>query len=168
MLMEQVVGCASSSNPRTVASQGANTPQGVGVKRKPGRPKGSRNPNKTQVVLTNTLKQLQTMVKALLAQIADVVALRYLVLDGYFGHTHALEMTKQCGLSLISKLRVNAALYFPPTPPYTGRGRPRIYGQRFNPQQIDTNMAHLYRHGGKHLQLKSIKPNSAIKGSQRC
>ena len=25
----------------------------------------------------------------------------------------------------------------PPMPPYAGCGRPRIYGQRFNPQQID-------------------------------
>ncbi len=46
-------------------------------------------------------------------------------------------MTKQCGLALISKLRINTALYFPSTLPYTGRGRPRLYGQRFNPQQID-------------------------------
>ena len=46
-------------------------------------------------------------------------------------------MTQQCGLELISKLRVNTALYFPATEPYAGRGRPRLYGQRFNPQQID-------------------------------
>jgi putative transposase len=47
-------------------------------------------------------------------------------------------MTQECGLALISKLRLNTALYFPSTLPYAGRGRPRIYGQRFNPQQIDT------------------------------
>ena len=34
-------------------------------------------------------------------------------------------------------LRVNTALYFPATAPYAGRGHPRLYGQRFNPQQID-------------------------------
>ena len=62
---------------------------------------------------------------------------RHLVLDGYFGHNNALQMTKQCGLELISKLRLNTALYFPSTMPYAGRGRPRLYGQRFNPQQID-------------------------------
>ena len=46
-------------------------------------------------------------------------------------------MTQHCGLFLIAKLRVNTALYFPSTGfPYPGRGRPRIYGQRFNPQQI--------------------------------
>ena len=46
-------------------------------------------------------------------------------------------MTQQCGLELISKLRVNTALYFPATLPSAGRGRPRLYGERFNPQQID-------------------------------
>ena len=46
-------------------------------------------------------------------------------------------MVKQCGLHLISKLRTDAALYFLPTTPYAGSGRPRIYGERFNPRQID-------------------------------
>ena len=46
-------------------------------------------------------------------------------------------MTKQCGLELISKLRVNTALCFPATAPYAGRGCPRLYGEQFNPQQID-------------------------------
>ena len=78
------------------------------------------------------------MVKALLARVGDLIPLRYLLFDGYFGHNHALQMTQQCGLFLISKLRVNTALYFPSTRfPYAGRGRLRIYGQRFNPQQID-------------------------------
>ena len=48
-----------------------------------------------------------------------------------------MRMTKG-GLHLISKLRVNTALYFSSREtPYAGRGRPRLYGQRFNPQQID-------------------------------
>ena len=102
-----------------------------------GRPKGSQTRNKTQVQLSDTLKHLQTMVKALLARIDDLIPLRYLVLDGYFGHNPALQMTQQCGLFLISKLRLNTALYFPATAPYAGRGRPRLYGQRFNPQQVD-------------------------------
>lgn len=106
-------------------------------KRKRGRPKGSRNRNKTQVQLSDTLKHLQTLIKALLRRIDDLIPVRYLVLDGYFGHNPALQMTQQCGLALISKLRINAALYFSSTLPYTGRGRPRLYGQRFNPQQID-------------------------------
>ena len=133
MLMEQIVKPASSSNP---CSQTSHCQTSM-PKRKRGRPKGSRNRNKTEVQLSDTLKHLQTRIKALLRRIDDLIPVRYLVLDGYFGHNPALQMTQQCGLALISKLRINTALYFPSTLPYTGRGRPRLYGQRFNPQQID-------------------------------
>ena len=137
MVMEQIVrGDAGSPSPP--ASEPRDETQPPSPRRTPGHPQGSRNRNKTTVPLSDTLKHLQTMVKALLARIGDLIPVRYLVLDGYFGHNHALQMTQQCGLFLISKLRVNTALYFPSTIPYPGRGRPRIYGQRFNPQQIDT------------------------------
>ena len=138
MFMEQIVrgDTHSRSSP---ASEDRDETQPPAPQRTRGRPKGSRNRNKTQVELSDTLKHLQTMVKALLARVDDLIPLRYLVLDGYFGHNNALQMTKQCGLELISKLRVNTvSLYFPATGfPHAGRGRPRLYGQRLNPQQID-------------------------------
>ena len=137
LVMEQIVRGDTCSLRSPLASEPRDTTQTPAPERKRGRPKGSRNRNKTEVELSETLKHLQTMVKALLVRVDDLIPLRYLVLDGYFGHNNALQMTQQCGLSLISKLRVNTALYFPATPPYARRGRPRLYGQRFNPQQID-------------------------------
>ena len=137
LVMEQVVRGTPALAEKGLPAEPRDASETPPPKRKRGRPKGSRNRNKTQVVLSDTLKQIQTMVKALLARIQGLIRLRYLVLDGYFGHNNALQMSKQCGLHLISKLRSNTALYLPPTPPYAGRGRPRIYGQRFNPQQID-------------------------------
>jgi hypothetical protein len=139
LLMEQIVrgDTRSSSLPETSESP-EETQQPV-PRRNRGRPKGSRNRNKTQVELSDTLKQIQTLIKALLKRIDALIPVRYLVLDGYFGHNPALQMTQQCGLALISKLRINTALYFPSTRfPYAGRGRPRLYGQRFKPQQMDT------------------------------
>ncbi len=47
-------------------------------------------------------------------------------------------MTKQSGLHLVSKLHTDAALHLEPTTPQEEPGRPRIYGERFNPRQIDT------------------------------
>ena len=138
MLMEPIVRGDTGLRSPLETSKPRDTPQTPAPERKRGRPKGSRNRNKTEVELSDTLKHLQTMVKALLRRIDDLIPLRYLVLDGYFGTNHALQMTQECGLALISKLRLNTALYFPSTLPYAGRGRPRIYGQRFNPQQIDT------------------------------
>ena len=137
LVMEQIVRgdtCGLRSLP---ASQPPEDPQKPVPRRKRGRPKGSRNRNKTEVEFSDTLKQIQTTIKALLRRIDDLIPVRYLVLDGYFGHNPALQMTQQCGLALISKLRINTALYFLSTLPYAGRGRPCLYGQRFNPQQID-------------------------------
>ena len=139
MVIEQIVRRDTRglrSPPET--SQPRDTPQTPASERKRGRPKGSRNRNKMEVEFSDTLKHLQTLIKALLKRIDGLIPLRYLVLDGYFGHNPALQMTQQCGLALISKLRINTALYFPSTRfPYAGRGRPRLYGQRFNPQHID-------------------------------
>ena len=137
MVMEQIVRGTSSSNPGVSACEHRENTEATTPKHKRGRPKGSRNRNKNDVVLSDVLKQLQTMVKALLQLVGDWIPLRYFVLDGYFGHNNALQMVKQCGLHLISKLRTDAALSLPPTTPYAGQGRPRIYGERFNPRQID-------------------------------
>ena len=136
LLMEQIVrGDTRSRSLR--ASEHRDDTQPPSPEGKRGRPKGSRNRDKTEVQLSDTLKHLQRMIQALLARIGDLIPVRYLVLDGYFGHNNALQMAKACGLCLISKLRLDAALYFPPTPSETRRGRPRIYGHRFNPQEID-------------------------------
>ena len=139
LAMEPIVrGETRSLRSPVETSEPPEDPRKPVPQRKRGRPKGSRNRDKTDVQLSDTLKHLQTMVKALLRRIDDLIPVRYLVLDGYFGDNHALQMTQECGLHLISKLRVNTALYFPSTLPYAGRGRPRIYGQRFNPQEMDT------------------------------
>ena len=136
MVMEQIVRGNAASNQTELSADPCDAIRSSVEKRKRGRPKGSRNRNKVEVKFSDTLKHIQMMLTALLARIGDLIPLRYFVLDGYFGHNNALQMTKACGLHLISKLRVNTALYFPSTQPYAGRGRPRLYGQRFNPQQI--------------------------------
>jgi len=99
-------------------------------KRKPGRPKGSKNKDKTQVTFTPEHLLIKTMIHKLLGFIGGTLSLTYLVLDGQFGHNNALQMTLQCGLHLISKLRYDAALHFPYDGPYSGRGPYRKYGDK--------------------------------------
>jgi putative transposase len=99
-------------------------------KRRPGRPKGSKNTPKADVPLTPELWRITGMLGALLQLIAGVVALTYVVLDGHFGNHNALAMAQQHNLHLISKLRCDAALYFPYTGPYAGRGPRRKYGHK--------------------------------------
>ena len=90
------------------------------------------------MVMEQVVRGAPSSEKALLTRIGDLIPVRYLVLDGYFGHNNALQMARQCGMHLISKLRSNTVLYFLPTSlAVPGPGRPRLYGERFNPQQID-------------------------------
>jgi hypothetical protein len=99
-------------------------------KRKVGRPKGSKNKDKSQVELNPELLFIPAMIQQVLNLIKGLLPLSYLVLDGHFGHNNALQMTRQCGLHLISKLRCDADLYFPYEGPYCGSGRPRQYGKK--------------------------------------
>ena len=134
MLMKQVVRDETS----TPAKKATETSKPSETQGKPGRPKGSQNRNKSEVVLNDTLKHLQSMLKTVLATIAGGIEIEYLLLDGYFGNNNTLQMVRDRGLHLISKLRRDAALYLPPVTPYQGRGRPAIYGEKFNPKKIES------------------------------
>src|SRR5713101_3394962 len=100
------------------------------AKRRPGRPKGSKNQPKADGTFTPELRRIAGWLDALLHLIAGVIPLTYLVLDGHFGNHHALQMARQSHLHLISKLRYDAALYFPYAGPYAGRGPQRKYGDK--------------------------------------
>ena len=140
MLIKQIVRSETSTPPEKTEPprNGSTVSKPSETKSKPGRPKGSKNRNKTEGVLNDTLKQVESLLKTVLATIAGVIPIRYFLLDGYFGNNNTLQRVRACGLHLISKLRRDAALYLPPETPYPGRGRPAIYGERVNPKAIDS------------------------------
>ena len=105
-------------------------------KRRVGRPKGSRNKDKTKVVLNPELQMIKNMVQKQLLLINGLFQLTYLVLDGHFGNNNALQMTRQCGLHLLSKLRCDAALHFPYDGPQASRGARRKYGTKIDYDHI--------------------------------
>ena len=105
-------------------------------KGKPGRPKGSKNKDKTNVTLTEELEQIKTMVRKQLAIINKVIPIKHLVLDVHFGNNNSLQMAKQCGLDLISKLRHDAALYFYYDGHQNKKGAPRKYGDKIDYRNI--------------------------------
>jgi hypothetical protein len=112
------------------AKAAAKKPKSPSETRRPGRPKGSTNKTKTTVTLTPELVRIKAMLEALLHLIAQVLSVTYLVLDGHFGNHNALHMARQCTVHLMSKLRRDAALYFPYTGPSAGRGPRRKYGRK--------------------------------------
>jgi len=127
--VEQVVR-SDAEKAASKAKAAAKKPKAPHTKRRPGRPKGSTNTNKATSTLTPELGRIKAMVEALLRLITTVLSVTYLVLDGHFGNHNALQMARQCNLHLISKLRCDAALYFPYTGPYAGRGPHRQYGPK--------------------------------------
>jgi putative transposase len=100
------------------------------AKRRPGRPKGSKNKNKADVMLTPELGRIKSMIEALLHLIAACIPVTSLVLDGHFGNRTALRTAQECHLPLISKLRADSALYWPYDGPHAGPGPRRKYGSK--------------------------------------
>ena len=105
------------------------------LEKKPGRgrPKGSKNKDKTSVSLNRELLHIKSMITALLELMWGSISPTHLALDGHFGNNYAVQMARRVGLHLVSKLRYDSALYLP----YQGANGKRKYGQKLNPRQID-------------------------------
>ena len=97
-----------------------------------GRPTGSKNRNRREVELSPSLGFIQEHIKRLLEQIGDAFKVVYVIFDGELGHNNAMQMVRQVGLHLVSKLRYNSALDFPYDGPYCGRGPRRKYGKKLD------------------------------------
>ncbi len=114
---------------QSIKDKSKNKPK---IKNNRGRPKGSKNKNKEDIELSPYLCFVQDMLKKIMQLVGSDILLVYVVFDGAFGSNGALQMAKQCGLHLISKLHRNSALYFPYAGKYSGRGKRRKYGDRVN------------------------------------
>ena len=133
--LEQVVR-TEAEKATSNAKAAAKKTKSPTAKRKPGRPKGSKNKSKIERSLSPELQRIQSMLQAQLDLIAGSVPLVYLALDGHFGNSPTLQMVRGCGLHVISKLRSDAALYFPYDGPSQGRGPRRKYGAKLNVDAI--------------------------------
>jgi putative transposase len=138
--VEQVVR-SDAEKAACKAKAAAKKPNALGEQRRPGRPKGSKTHSKAAGPFTPELLRITGWLDALLHLIDGFLSLTYVVLDGHFGNHNALHMARQCNLHLISKLRCDAALYFPYTGPYAGRGPHRKYGDKID--YDDVPMAYL-------------------------
>lgn len=108
-----------------------------GTRGKPGRPKGSKSKDKTQVEWTPELRFVQGLLQRVMTLVTGFCSVSYLVLDGHFGNNNALQMVLQAtSLHLVSKLRNNAALYFIYDGPQKQCGPRRRYGAKIDYQAI--------------------------------
>jgi putative transposase len=141
VMVEQVVRTETEKAEAKAKRQQQKTKK-ESKRRKAGRPKGSKNRNKTEVTLTPELARIQTMIKQFLSLVGSTITLTYIALDGHFGNNNALQMVRQCGLHLISKLRYDAALYFS----YEGDNKRKKYGDKIDYSRIS----------GRYLQETTI------------
>jgi hypothetical protein len=128
--------------PAPACSPPATRPPVVSPKRPVGRPKGSQSRPRTQPSLSPELLRIQSQLQAFLSQIAGVVRLDYLALDGHFGNYPAAWMVRQAGLHLISKLRQDAALFEPFSGVPYRTGRSPQYGPRLDVRQPNPKYLH--------------------------
>jgi len=101
-------------------------------KQKVGRPLGSKNKDLRNIELNTELIQIQQMLRRVLDVMKETTKLAFFVYDGAFGNNAAVQMTRQVGLHLISKIRNNAALCFQYTGSQKPRGRKKYYGSRID------------------------------------
>lgn len=129
---KQASSPTSSSTARPSQSSKASSVPEDTPKRSPGRPKGSKNKDKSQVSLNAELRLIQSEIQALQSTLKGLLPLCYVLLDGHFGNHPATQMVLQCGLHIISKLRYDSKLFFP----YQGSDKRRKYGERINPRHM--------------------------------
>jgi len=108
----------------------ATAPKQTQEKGKRGRPKGSKNKNRADVILSAFQIQLQGCIRQGLNLIGRSLTIDYFVYDGALGNNAGLQTVKQVGLHLVSKLRHDSILYFPFAGDSKGRGQPKKYGNK--------------------------------------
>jgi putative transposase len=121
----------------------------TGEKRKPGRPKGSKNKDKQAIVLNPELVRIQNALQSLLETVGTTLNLRYVALDGHFGNYPSAFMIRQEKLHLISKMRFDAALYSAHQGDHSGPGVKPKYGAKIDVNSMDT----------KYIQATTTKDN---------
>ena len=123
-----------------------------------GRPKGSQNRNRREVELSPSLRLIQEQMVRLQHLVGCRLKLTYFVFDGELGHNDAMQMVRQVGLHLISKLRYDSALDWPYEGAYSGRGPRRKYGLKLDYHNIPS----------EYLQSISIDKEIKTEVNQMC
>jgi putative transposase len=101
-----------------------------------GRPKGVLNKDKTKLNLSSELLRINDLLKTTMKLIKVFVSVKYLALDGHFGHNQAVLTAQSNGLELISKLRKDAAVFEKYEGKYGGKGAKKRYGERINYEKL--------------------------------
>ena len=133
-------------------------------KRPRGRPRGSRKKLLQDQPLSPELARIDTQITQFLHENNGKIPLRYIAFDGHFGNIPTLEMVQRHGLHIITKLRADSVLYLPPDAPYSGRGRPKIFGEKVDVRNLPTHYCVQTTHDGD-TQMQLFQFTARVKAS---
>jgi putative transposase len=114
-----------------------------------GRRKGSLNKDKNELKLSPELWRINELLSALLKLLRVFVQIKYIALDGHYGHNQVVLMSLQNDLHLISKLRKDTALFEKHEGEYGGRGPKKKYGKRLRYDLLPTKYLKQSEPGGE-------------------
>ena len=130
---------------QTVKSEAEKQVSKSRKKRKPKKPKsskgrrqGSLNRDKNEVNLSPELLRINELLFSLLKLVSHFIKVKYLAMDGHFGHHQAVLMARTNDLHLISKLRKDAAIFEKYEGGYGGKGAKKKYGARLKYDLLPT------------------------------
>lgn len=101
-----------------------------------GRPAGVKNKNKMKLELSSELLRIHELLQSVLKLLRVFVSVRYLAMDGHFGHNQAVLMARENCLELISKLRRDAVLFEKYEGEQKPKGAKKKKGDRLNLDSI--------------------------------
>ena len=101
-----------------------------------GRPPGVLNKDKMKLELSSELWRINELLQSVLKLLRVFVAVKYLAMDGHYGHNQAVLMGRGNCLELISKLRKDAVLFEKYEGEQKSRGARKKKGERLKLEEI--------------------------------
>lgn len=120
---------------------------------KRGRPPGVKNGIRQEKEIAHSFKLLNQQLEQFQGLKSGV---NYLVGDGKYANQTVLEICDKQGLFLVSKLRMDSALYFPVKENSRKVGRKKLYGKRLDYSELD-NPVEIKKEGKTLIQIFQIK-----------
>jgi putative transposase len=106
-----------------------------------GRKKGTKNTVKTEnnTASYRTFKAMWNKTISLIIKLIPNIKISHLVADSAYGTLDYLNLAKEWASFLISKLSVNTALYEISSEEKQGKGRPKMYANKIDLQNLDNS-----------------------------
>ena len=129
-----------------------------------GRPLGSRKKPLQDQPRSPELARIDTQITQFLHENNGKIPLRHIAFDGHFGNIPTLEIVQRHGLHIITKLRADSVLYLPLNTQYSGRGRPKMFGEKVDVHNISTHYCVQMTHDGD-TQIQLFQFTARVKVS---